>query len=88
MRPIVELFTQHKGGKKAFCEAHGLTISCLDYWRRKLANPSSETPAFIPLEVDSSEVYQQIEVCYPNGVRVFLPLSCPEELLQRVLNYS
>lgn len=90
MRPIVEAYAQYKGSKKSFCLQRDIAIHTLDYWRRKFSSDTEGKTAgsFISLELKEFSSSGMMEVHYPNGIEVRLPLDVPGETLYRVLNFG
>ena len=62
------------GGERQvdFCFRHGLKVSVLGYWLKKYRlekDHDQESGGFVPVEV-SRGLDLQIEICYPNGVKI------------------
>ncbi|MBK8531920.1 MAG: hypothetical protein IPL64_08495 [Flavobacteriales bacterium] len=56
-------------GRRAYAAEHGISLCVLNYWCVKAAK--AEAPSgFAPVEVAATE---QLELHYPNGVRMVLP---------------
>ena len=87
MYQIVESYLTYEGTKASFCSDHGIKAHTLDYWRRKLnAGLKGESShRFIALEVDSSGVNMEIELCYPNGNRLIMPQGTSLRVLQALV---
>lgn len=85
MRPIVELYAQYRGSKKAFCREHGLAEHVLDYWRRKFCEDQEISSSFVALELRDMPTVRGIELHYPNGVKAIFPLETPLELIQHLI---
>lgn len=85
MRPIVEAYSCYKGSKKAFCLEHGLAVHTLNYWLGKLNDRLGSSSGFVALEVSSGSYEHRLEVHYPSGVRIVLPLEAPLGLLENLI---
>lgn len=85
MRPIVELYAQYEGSKKAFCREHGLAEHILDYWRRKFCEGREVSSSFVALELRDLPSVGRIELHYPNGVKALVPAETPVELLHHLI---
>ena len=87
MEFLLRVYRNHKGTQKDFCAAHGIKANQLHYWQRKL----SKVPAapkgnkFIPLKVGGMELTNQIEISYPNGNIVRVPMTTSVELVTQLL---
>lgn len=69
MLQLVEQWQQSSMSRKVFCEEHSLKLSTFDYWiaqKRRVNAPDS----FITLVPEVSSDPQQVELSFPNGVRV------------------
>lgn len=90
MFPLMEQWEDSTSTQQAFCSAHNLSLATFSYWRtrylRRQAEPVSAPPTgFVELHPECSG---ELEVIYPNGVRVRvgekLPLSDLRALIQLV----
>lgn len=72
--------------QRAFCEREGVSLATFSYWRQKerLGGEAADAaaPAFTELVVDSAlnaskTVPAAIEVTYPDGTRVRIPVPAP-----------
>ena len=90
MLPVVEAYAVYSGSKKSFCSERGIAIHTLDYWRRKFFSDTSGKAAgsFISLELKEPSSGGMMQVHYPNGIEVRLPLDVPGDTLYRVLNFG
>ncbi len=67
--------------KKAFSQKEGITYESFRYWVKKHSKESSitregyNTPGFVPLQVKPSMdiIPSNIEITYPNGIKVNCP---------------
>lgn len=67
-------------GRRAWCEAQGVNVNTLDYWRRRLrAGPVTDTgtrsPALVPIMVRAGvsvpvSTLAVLEFQWPNGLRL------------------
>jgi len=84
-RRLVRDFEAGGQCRRDFCEAHGLSVATLDYWRRRVRGPAvsqllevevADTPAPV-LAVSSG-----VTITWPNGVVVALaPSAVSAEML-------
>lgn len=60
---------------KTFCEQHGIGQAMFYYWKKKyIQSQSTHERKFIPVRINDTQVQTgEIEICYPNGVRLKLP---------------
>jgi len=60
---------------KTFCEQQGIGQAMFYYWKKKYVLSQSMPEAkFIPVRIKENQVQRgEIEICYPNGVRLKLP---------------
>jgi len=68
---LAHVAAQRQSGmsRKAYAAEHGLRLCVLNYWCAKAAK--AEAPrGFAPVEIAAGE---QLELHYPNGVRMLLP---------------
>ena len=72
MYPLVEQWLESGERQLTFCDSHNLTVSTFSYWVRKYRrqnNVSEAGSSFVPLSIQSP-VGREIEIIYPNGVKV------------------
>jgi hypothetical protein len=76
-------FARSKLSVIEFCRREGVSTPSFYQWRQKLADSSSNGPArrsptlasFVPVQVATAS---DLQVNFPNGVRLTLPVSDPE----------
>lgn len=68
MLAIIEDWRSSGKSKKQYCIAKGMNEATFYYWFSRSKKGSSGTGNFIPVEKSSSR--REIEVIYPNGVRL------------------
>ncbi len=70
MYSLVEDF--HKSGKsqKDFCSETGIKSSTFSYWIKKKRMSENPKEAFLKVEPTASLPEDQVEIIYPNGVRL------------------
>ena len=74
MFPLVEQWLSSGESQSAFCARHGIKVGVLSYWLKQYRSQklsSLEGDGFSRLRVGSAEA-SDLEVCYPNGVRIRL----------------
>lgn len=69
---LAHVATQQQSGqgRSAYCEAQGINIHTLNYWAAK-ARRGTPAVGFASVEITSGN---GIELHYPNGVRLVLPV--------------
>lgn len=72
MFAIIEQWESSQESREAFCQSHNLSVSTFSYWRTKYAKAKKQAgePGFVQLQACMSD---NLEVIYPNGVRVKVP---------------
>ncbi|MEK6482571.1 IS66 family insertion sequence element accessory protein TnpB [Catalinimonas sp. 4WD22] len=70
MLNLVEYF--HRSGKsqKEFCLEQGIKTSTFSYWIKKKRLSENSKEAFLKIEPTTPLLKDQVEVFYPNGVRL------------------
>lgn len=56
--------------QEAFSAQHGIKVATFSYWVARSKECDSATCHFIPLPAGLSNASSQVEILYPNGVRV------------------
>ena len=70
MFPLVEQWLESGERQLDFCARHGLKVCVLSYWLKKYRSQSrSKSEGFVPISVRNTNSLE-IEVCYPNGVKI------------------
>jgi hypothetical protein len=60
--------------QKQFCQENKIPLSSFFYWHKKYRNQESGSTAFIPITLHAGKnEAKNIEIIYPNGVRIQLP---------------
>ncbi len=79
MFPLVEQYLQSGQTRKAFCAAHGISVSQLYYWQGKYPRKGADSQgaAFLEISAPAAGERAVMEVVYPGGVRLrlFVPAS-------------
>jgi len=73
MFALVEEYHQSGLSAKVFCEGKGIVPSRFYYWIRKKRNQNKT--GFIKISTDTKINSVPVELIYPNGVRLQLPVS-------------
>ena len=73
---------------KTFCKNQGITEGVFYYWRKRYQQKSTpQEERFIPVHVKTPQpLNKEIEICYPNGVRVKLPEGMEISLLHSLIS--
>jgi hypothetical protein len=75
-RRLVRIFEVGGESRREFCQAHGVSMSTLDYWRRRTGMSESERLVEVEVEPDGGLALggsTPMAITWPNGVRVDLP---------------
>ena len=73
MFALVDEYHQSGLSAKVFCEEKGIASSRFYYWIRKKRNQNKT--GFIKISTDTKINSVPVELIYPNGVRLQLPVS-------------
>jgi len=70
---LLAAYERREGTREAFCAAAGISVTSLDYWRRKLRGESSSSaPGFIELPIrggdNDSALGWEMELALGDGV--------------------
>lgn len=58
---------------KDFCQQNGIGQAIFYYWQKKLADSQHHKPdSFIPIKAIKYKEHSEMEIIYPNGVRLKL----------------
>jgi hypothetical protein len=68
MRAVVEDWQSSGKSKKQYCLEKGINAAKFYYWYSKINDTEGSPRGFIPIEKTSAT--REIEVVYPNGVRL------------------
>ena len=75
-RRLVRDFEAGDESRREFCQAHGVSMSTLDYWRRRAVMSESGRLVEVVMEPDGGPALggsMPMAIRWPNGVRVDLP---------------
>jgi transposase-like protein len=70
MFELVEQYEQSGKSQKQFCQAAGIGLAKLNYWIREYRNRRQPPAGFIRIDAPPANQPPELEVCYPNGVRL------------------
>lgn len=84
MRPIIEKWEDSGLTKKEFCKQQGMAPSVFYYWYNKYK--TQDTPAgFVPIKIKNTTKADQLEIHYPNGVKLKLSSDISPSLLRQYI---
>ena len=84
MFPLVEKWLESGERQLDFCARHGFKVCVLSYWLKKYRSQSrSKSEGFVPLSV-LTRSSSEIEVCYPNGVKIRAGTGIGADFLRRL----
>lgn len=72
-RRLVSEFEACGRSRRDFCEVHGLSMTTLDYWRRRASTEGGGRLVQVEIEPDGPTVgalNDSLVITWPNGVRV------------------
>ncbi len=70
MQSLVAAWSSSNQTKPKFCQDNNIAESTFDYWRKKTNRDKATAPKFIRVTAQAPCPSQNIEVHYPNGVRI------------------
>lgn len=70
MYTLIEEFHQSGKSQKHFCADQGVHPSTFSYWMKKKRLSENAKEAFIKIESTTASSADQLEILYPNGVRI------------------
>ena len=74
MFALVKTCLKGEVSRKDFCIAHNISQANYYYWQKKYQESLVKSDNFIPVKIQQPFTSsKEIEICYPNGVRVKLP---------------
>lgn len=87
MFPLMEEYLNGQQTQKAFCEAHGLSQSKLNYWlakyRRQMSEQAGDFIEILPGSAPEERAF--LEVVFPHGVRLRFFAPVEPAYLERLL---
>lgn len=88
MFALIELQKQSNQTNKYFCEQQGIAQSCFYYWQKKYRQEQTGSSGFVPVLVkrSTSGLSQTIEVQYPSGVTIKVPVGSSVTLLKTLID--
>jgi transposase-like protein len=70
MYQLVGCYEQSGQSQKEFCSQQGISLAKLNYWIRKYRLEQQPSVGFLKIETSLASEHQELEICYPNGVRL------------------
>ena len=70
MYQLVEQYQQSGKSQKEYCHTTGIGLAKLNYWIRRYREQQALSAGFIKLTPLVAEQQQELEILYPNGVRL------------------
>jgi len=87
MDRLLTAYSIYQGTQKSFCELHGIKPHQLSYWRNKKGDDSKTSNSFIEIADTAIHSTQQIQIHYPNGNKLHLPINSPVQLIRTLLTH-
>lgn len=72
-RELIERQTCSELTVRNFCEFEGVSTASFYNWRRRLAEPVEEIPAFVPINVTQPETPPSLEIVLSADVTIRVP---------------
>jgi hypothetical protein len=72
MYPLVEEYLSSGLSQQRFCEGKAIACSTFYYWLKKYKTATSA--GFLEVDTQPVAASQQLELTYPNGVKLSIPL--------------
>jgi hypothetical protein len=84
----IEKWQQSKLTQKDYCIQNKIKLAAFHYWLRKYRQQRPKQPeGFFPIQVDSAtNNTRAIQIRYPNGVEVELPVQTDLQILQSLIS--
>jgi transposase-like protein len=75
---------------KSFCKQQGISDAVFYYWLKRYQQKMlPEEERFIPIQVKTiPALIKEIEICYPNGVRIKIPEGIDVSLLRSLIHFE
>jgi len=70
MEGLIEEYSNSGQSIKEYCQRKGIAPSKFFYWRKKLTLAMGRRGSFDGLDLTSEERCSELEIIYPNGVRL------------------
>lgn len=83
MLSLIEKWQESGKTQQSFCQEHGMTFSTFYYWLKRYRRGINES-SFLPVEINQS-LNTNLEIRYPDGVILQLPLSVKLSVLKQLL---
>ena len=72
MLRLVAAYEQSEQSQRAFCELAGINLSRFGYWVRKIRKERETTGGFVKVDTTLAQPATELELVYPNGVKIKL----------------
>lgn len=83
MFPLIEEWENSNESREAFCHRHNLQLSTFSYWRsRYIKSKVRPATSFVELQPNLGE---DLEIIYPNGVKIRLTGNSPLSQIQALI---
>lgn len=91
-KTLIERYQMSGLSVKAFCAEEFISPFTLYYWRKRLNQlDSQESSELVPVRLDRSESDRSrgedkgLELIYPNGVRISVPMGCDPAVIRELV---
>ena len=85
MLSLVGQWDREKETRHSFCQRHNITIHSFGYWRTKYLKQQKPSGSFTELPAASIQT-NQLEIHYPNGIRVLVPSGSDIGMVAHLIN--
>ena len=86
MYALLEEWKQSGKQQKDFCRDHDIPLYRFQYWRRKQKREAEATGGFFPVSCEDRSNNATMELIYPSGVRLCLPLGTPASKVRELVS--
>jgi len=85
MRALIEEYQNGEESQLDFCNRVGINIHCFRYWLNQFRKDSQEENGFVRITGEAMMLSGDIELRFPNGVRLGLGLHPNAELVAKLI---
>jgi transposase-like protein len=89
MFSIIKSCKESGMSNKDFCQQNGIGQAMFYYWQKKLSETQLNKPeSFIPVSFNSDKKQAEMEIIYPNGVRLKLASSTDLSVIRMLIGLA
>ncbi len=72
--------------QQAYCVERGINIARFYYWKKKYLQEQINDSSFITVSAPPQSTGRQLELLFPNGLRLYCGYDAPAGLLKELIN--